>query len=41
MSNRRWLKEEIPRWVDDGVISEETGKKIISRYKGANIAAYK
>lgn len=41
MSNRRWLKEEIPRWVDDGVISEETGKKIISRYKGVNIAAYK
>lgn len=41
MSNRRWLKEEVPRWVEDRVISEEAGKKILSRYKGANIAAYK
>ena len=41
MSNRSWLKQEIPRWVKEDVISEDAGKKILSRYKRQDSAAYR
>ena len=41
MTNRSWLKQEIPQWVKEDVISEDAGKKILSRYKKKDGAAYK
>lgn len=41
MSNRSWLKQEIPHWVKEDVISEDAGKKILSRYKRQDSRAYK
>ena len=40
MANRRWLKQEVADWIADDVITEETGKKILSRYKKSTIFAY-
>lgn len=40
MANRRWLKHEVADWIADDVINEETGKKILSRYKKSTIFAY-
>lgn len=40
MANRRWLKQEVTDWIADDVITEETGKKILSRYKKSTIFAY-
>lgn len=37
MSNRGWLKQEIPHWVKEEVITEDTGKRILSRYKGRTV----
>lgn len=37
MSNRSWLKQEIPHWVKEEVITEDAGKKILSRYKGRTV----
>lgn len=41
MTNRSWLKQEIPQWVKEDVISDEAGKKILSRYKKRDGTAYK
>lgn len=41
MSNRGWLKQEIPHWVKEEVITEDAGKKILSRYKRQDSAAYR
>ena len=41
MSNRGWLKQEIPHWVKEEVISEDTGKKILSRYKRQDRRAWR
>lgn len=41
MSNRSWLKQEIPHWVKEEVISEDTGKKILSRYKRQDRRAWR
>ena len=41
MANRRWLKQEVSEWVSDDVISEETGEKILSRYKKEDLSSYK
>ena len=41
MANRRWLKQEVSQWVSDDVISEEAGKKILSRYKKEDLSSYK
>lgn len=41
MSNRSWLKQEVPHWVKEDVISEDAGKKILSRYKRQDSRAYK
>lgn len=41
MSNRSWLKQEIPHWVKEEVITEDAGKKILSRYKRQDSAAYR
>lgn len=37
MSNRGWLKQEIPHWVKEEVITEDAGKKILSRYKDRTV----
>lgn len=41
MANRRWLKQEVSQWVSDDVISEEAGKKILSRCKKEDLSSYK
>ena len=41
MANRRWLKQEVSEWVSDDIISEDTGKKILSLYKKEDISSYK
>ena len=41
MTNRNWLRQEVSEWVSDELISEEVGKKILSRYKNRGILAYK
>ena len=41
MTNRRWLKREVPQWVKEEVITPEAGKTILSRYKNEEKGAYK
>ncbi len=41
MTNRRWLKREVPLWVKDEVISKESGREILARYKNQDRGAYK
>ncbi len=41
MTNRRWLKREVPQWVKEEVITAEAGKAILSRYKKEEKGAYK
>ncbi len=41
MTNRHWLKQEVPQWVKDELITQENGKKLLARYKNENTPAYK
>ncbi len=33
MTNRHWLKREVPAWVKEKLISEEEGKALLARYR--------
>lgn len=41
MSHRRWLKQEIPGWVQDGLITEDTERALQARYKRPDLTGYK
>lgn len=41
MTNRRWLKREVPLWVKEELITKDAGKEILSRYKNEEKGAYK
>ena len=32
MSNKKWLKDEVKKWVKEDIITQETGSTILSRY---------
>ena len=32
MSNKKWLKGEVKKWVKEDIITQETGSTILSRY---------
>lgn len=41
MTNRHWLKEEVPQWVKEEIITPEAGKKLLSLYKKEDPILYK
>ena len=41
MTNRYWLKREVPAWVKEKLISEEEGKALLARYRKGEPGAYK
>lgn len=41
MTNRHWLKQEVPKWVEENLVTQENGKKLLSKYKKENPIAYK
>ncbi len=41
MTNRRWLKREVPLWVKEELITQEAGRALLSRYKNEERGAYK
>ena len=41
MTNRHWLKQEVPQWVKEDIITKEAGKTLLSRYKKEDPIAYK
>ena len=41
MTNRHWLKREVPAWVKEKLISEEEGKVLLARYRKGKPGPYK
>lgn len=41
MTNRHWLKQEVPKWVEENLVTQENGKKLLAQYKKENPIAYK
>lgn len=41
MTNRHWLKREVPAWVKEKLISEEEGKALLARYRKGKPGPYK
>ena len=41
MTNRHWLKREVPAWVKEKLISEEEGKALLARYRKGEPGAYR
>lgn len=41
MTNRHWLKQEVPQWVKEEIITPQAGKTLLSRYKKEDPIAYK
>ena len=41
MTNRHWLKREVPAWVKEKLISEEEGKTLLARYRKGKPGPYK
>lgn len=41
MTNRHWLKREVPAWVKEKLISEEEGKALLARYRKGKPEPYK
>lgn len=41
MTNRHWLKREVPAWVKEKLISEEEGKVLLARYRKGKSGPYK
>ena len=41
MTNRHWLKQEVPQWVKEDIITKEAGKALLARYRKEDPIAYK
>ena len=41
MTNRHWLKQEVPKWVEENLVTQENGKKLLAQYKKENPIADK
>lgn len=40
MNYGSWLRREIPKWVEDGLMTKEAGNTLLLRYKKGRISLY-